>query len=176
MGVCMKKNNPLVYIVEGETEKKLIQSIKNEFIFPGKIYVRNLVQVKSIETLVRLIQNNSYVVIVFDTDINEIKAVENLSKNIKLLKKLKNVKEIILIPQRLNLEDELIFSSSIIKIKEFTKSKSNTEFKKDFLTITDLNVLKRIREINFDIDKFWNRNADNLYDRFENESRLIKKT
>ena len=39
------------------------------------------------------------------------------------------------------------------QIKEFTKSKSNKEFKSKFLAMTDSNVPKKLNEVNFDIKR-----------------------
>ena len=61
------------------------------------------------------------------------------------------------------------------QIKEFTKSKSNKEFKSDFLSMTDSNVPKKLNEVNFDIKRLWVRNATNRYKIFTNESEYIKK-
>ena len=88
---------------------------------------------------------------------------------------MRNVKKVILISQILNLEEELVYSTNMKQIKEFTKSKSNKEFKSDFLTMTDSNVPKKLNEVNFDIKRLWSRNATNRYKIFTNESELIKK-
>ena len=88
---------------------------------------------------------------------------------------MRNVKKVILISQILNLEEELVYSTNMKQIKEFTKSKSNKEFKSDFLAMTDSNVPKKLNEVNFDIKRLWVRNATNRYKIFTNESGYIKK-
>ena len=171
----IKQSDSIIYIVEGETEKKLITAIKNSYIYSGKIYVRNLVQNDVTNTLSRLIKPNSIIIIVFDTDVNDEESINKLGKNIRGLSKHKSVKKVILIPQISNLEEELIYSTNMKQIKEFTKSKSNKEFKSDFLAMTDSNVPKKLNEVNFDIKRLWSRNATNRYKIFTNESELIKK-
>lgn len=88
---------------------------------------------------------------------------------------MRNVKKVILIPQISNLEEELVYSTNMKQIKEFTKSKSNKAFKSDFLSMTDSNVPKKLNEVNFDIKRLWGRNATNRYKIFTNESEYIKK-
>ena len=87
----IKQSDSIIYIVEGETEKKLIASIKNSYIYSGRIYVRNLVQNDAISTLSRLIKPNSIIIIVFDTDVNDEESINKLGKNIRELRKHKNL-------------------------------------------------------------------------------------
>ena len=109
----IKQSDSIIYIVEGETEKKLITTIKNSYIYSGKIYVRNLVQNDVTNTLSRLIKPNSIIIIVFDTDVNDEESINKLGKNIRGLSKHKSVKKVILVPQISNLEEELVYSTNM---------------------------------------------------------------
>lgn len=160
----------LIFLVEGQTEKKFLSEIKNKYIQSGKIEVWNVVEKVIPKSFIRNLNQNTTVVLVFDTDTNYIRT---LQENINLLKKQKSaVKEIILISQIGNLEDELIFATNIRQIKELTKSKSNTDFKSDF--ISSKNVLKLLEDKEFGISKFWSRNASNDFNVYINKAHKIK--
>lgn len=170
----MKQSDLIMYIVEGPTEKKLIDNIKNNHILSGKVYVKNLAQNGSIETILKMIKPKTHVIIVFDTDLDCKNNFNCFCENIEKIKKCKNTKNIILIPQISNLEDELIFSTNIKTIKEFTKSKSNKEFKTDFLAMTDSNIPRKLIELKFDINQIWSRTPKNIYKKFKNDAATIK--
>ena len=40
----MSRNDVLWYLVEGETEQKVIAALKNEYLYPGKVIVLNITQ------------------------------------------------------------------------------------------------------------------------------------
>lgn len=163
------KNHNYLYYVEGNDDEAIVKALKNKYIISGKVLCFNVVE-KVISTLkLRTIKENTVIILVFDVDTNNINTI---TENIKILKRCKNVKEIILIPQVENLEDELIRSTSINQIKELTNSKSTTDFKRDLLKIN--NVLKLLENKNFDINKFWNKNPSNKFNKFENMSFKIK--
>lgn len=163
------KNYNYLYYVEGEDDEAIVKALKNKYIISGKILCFNVVE-KEISTLkLRTIKENTVIILVFDVDTNNINTI---TKNIEVLKKCKNVKEIILIPQVENLEDELIRSTSIRKIKELTNSKSTTDFKRDLLKAT--NTLKLLENKKFDINKFWIKIPNNNFKKFENMSYKIK--
>ena len=65
------------------------------------------------------------------------KHVDILKKNIEFLLKQVIIKDVVCITQVMNLEDELVRSCSIKRISELTRSKSNTDFKKDVLHISN---------------------------------------
>lgn len=84
--------------------------------------------------------------------------------------------DLVLIAQIQNLEDELIFSTSIKNIKELLDSDSNSDFKADLLKLTEEKCLKKLKEKKFDINKFWARRADDdsEFSKYENNSKRIK--
>jgi len=103
----------LHYFVEGENERKLIETIKNKYLYSGKIKIINTIQNKVPNSILRTLERETVVVLVFDTDVEKI---DILDENIKLIKNSNNVKDVICIPQIKNLEDELIYSTNINKI------------------------------------------------------------
>ncbi len=156
------------YLVEGQTEEKAVKILKEKYIRSGKI--RILHQQKINNTLLRLIPQKSKVIILFDTDSPN--TVHTLDINLHILKQEKI--ETILIPQINNFEDEIVYATSVKNIKELLNSKSNSDFKNDFLK--EKNCLKKLEDKDFDINKFWARKADNNspFNKYDNNSKLIK--
>lgn len=83
------------------------------------------------------------------------------------------LKMFICIPQVKNLEDELIYSTKIKKIKDLLESKSDDYFKRDFMRCN--NLIKKLEEKEFKISKLWSRNAVDIYEKYKNDSEKIKK-
>ena len=96
-----------------------------------------------------------------------------MDKNIEIFKNNDRIKEVILIPQAKNLEDELIYSTKIKKIKDLLESKSDKDFKRDFISCN--NLMKKLEEKEFEISKLWSRNAVDIYEKYKNDSEKIKK-
>ena len=166
----MKKNNgTYVYLVEGETEEKMVRILKESYIFSGKTLI--LHQQKISSALLRMLPRDSYVVIIFDTDVPETR--DNLDITLQRLKN--SGLNALLIPQIQNLEDEIIYSTSIKKITELLDSKSSSDFKRDFLK--EKNTLKKLKDEDFDIKKFWSRIADenSVFGQYKNDAHKIKR-
>lgn len=166
-------NKRIVYLVEGKCEKQLIDAIKNEYIVSGRIFVFNALLKLIPKTMILPFAPNTFIVIVFDTDVDNIEKIDRLNYNIKFLKQSSNIKGIILIPQVQNFEDEILFSCNIKQIKDFFNSKTNTEFKTDFIKHS-CQISSKLKKYNFNIDKFWSRNACNNFSQFKNKSKEIK--
>ena len=160
----------LHYFVEGENERKLIETIKNKYLYSGKIKIINTIQNKIPNSILRTLERETVVVLVFDTDVEKI---DILDENIKLIKNSNNVKDVICIPQIKNLEDELIYSTNINKIVDLLESKSKTNFKNDFHNCK--NLMKKLEDKEFKISKLWSRNAVDIYKKYKNDSEVIKK-
>lgn len=107
---------------------------------------------------------------VFDTDTDN---VDILKKNIEFLLKQVIIKDVVCITQVMNLEDELVRSCSIKRISELTRSKSNTDFKKDVLHIS--NLKKRLEECGFSFSEFWSSQPIGIFKDIHNEAEKIKK-
>lgn len=168
-------NNYYHYFVEGETDEKMISILKTNFqhIHPGKVEIVNVVTNKIKNSMIMKLKKRTIVVLVFDTDRVETSVLKD---NINFLIKQRNViSSVICIPQCKNLEDELVYSCNISRIKVLTNSKSNKDFKKDFLHISDQNAVSRLEINGFDIKKLWSRSPDYPYQDIPNRALLIKK-
>ena len=160
----------LHYFVEGENERKLIEAIKNKYLYSGKVKIINTIQNKVPNSILRTLERETLVVLVFDTDVEKI---DILDENIRLITNSNNVKDVICIPQIKNLKDELIYSTNINKIVDLLESKSKKDFKNDFNNCK--NLLKKLEEKEFKISKLWSRNAVDIYKKYKNDSEVIKK-
>lgn len=116
-------------------------------------------------TRLRTFKENTIVALMFDMDIKDGTGI--LEKNIKILKSSKNIKDIVLIAQIKSFEEELMRASNIKNIKDFTKNKSNSGFKRDFLSNRNLENL--FTQNKFDISKFWIGTLTGLYKNINNE-------
>lgn len=122
------KNKVYYYIVEGEVEEKVINTIKNNLIEAGKVLVRNPIQHKISTTFLRTMKPNTIIILVFDTDVET--NLEILKKNIEEFKKFKNIKETILIPQVLKCSNLLSrLEEKKFNIKKFWSTQSNNSFR-----------------------------------------------
>ena len=84
----MGKSKIFYYLVEGENEKKLVETIKEKGYIPsGKIRVFNIIHYKISTTFLRTLDSNTTVVLIFDTDVAKLDIFE---ENIKLILKNKN--------------------------------------------------------------------------------------
>ncbi len=165
-----KKN--LVYIVEGETEKKLLETLKTNFqcICPGKIIILNAVQ-KLFARNRFMPYDKSHFVILFDTDVEFINI---LKENIKMLSDLSNSKAVYCIPQVKNLEDELCYACNIKNIRQLTGSSSASDFKRDFLRISNSTLHQKLISNGFDFARLWCRKSTGIFSSITNDAEKIK--
>ncbi len=168
----MSKRGFYQYYVEGEDEEKLLKVLKSDMglIIPGKVHKFNVIQQRFTDARLMQLKQNTTVVLVFDTDTTNDTI---LKSNICQLNACPAVNSIICITQVLRIEDELIRSCNIKQIKELTGSKTNREFKHDF--ITDSNIVKRLIDHEFNINKLWMLNPSVGYRGITNEADKIKK-
>lgn len=159
------------YYVEGECEEKFINTLKSELMVvkTGKVQKLNVIEKEISNAHLIALRPDTVVVLIFDTDTCNI---DILNKNIKKLSKCSSVSDLILIPQVKNLEDELIQSCAIKNIKELLKSKSNKDFKGDFIRVT--NLANKLKSKNFDINKLWIRTPTPPYQNIKNDAGKIK--
>ena len=142
------------YFVEGECEQKLLNAIKTapSLVQPGKLRVFNVIQDLLSKSHLYSIKEG-LIVFVFDSDVRE---TNRLKQNIDIVKKIcpsKTIKLVFLV-QVMNLEDELVRATNIKKIAELTNSKSEKDFKSDFIALKDCRGA--IVRHDFDIRKMWN--------------------
>ena len=160
------------YYVEGEDDEKVINVLRLNMglIESGRVNVLNVVTEKITDLRLRTLAPRTTVVLVFDTDVGN-RTI--LDENIRTLNRHKYVKEVITIPQVLKLEDELVRSCNIRQIKELLNSKTNDEFKHDVLTISNLDT--KLRQHQFDINKFWTASPPAPYQNIPNQAGKVKK-
>ncbi len=159
------------YYVEGPDDEKVVNvlRIKMGLIESGRVTVLNVVTEKITDLRLRTLSPGTTVVLVFDTDRSD-RAI--LDENLQTLRRHRNVKEIITIPQVSKLEDELVRSCTIRQIKELLNSKTNGEFKHDVLGVTNLDA--KLRQYQFDINKFWTATPPAPYQNIPNQAEKIK--
>ena len=163
----------IIFIINNINNNKYnytIETIKNEYLYSGKIKVMNTIQNKVSKSILRTLERETIVVLVFDTDVEK---VDVLDENIKIIKNSNNVRDIICIPQIKNLEDELIYSTNITKIIDLLESKSKKDFKNDFNNCK--NLIKKLEDKEFKISKIWSREAEDIFKKYKNEAIKIKK-
>lgn len=165
------KNVNVQYYVEGEDEKKLVNTLKNQLrvIVTGKVQKLNVIQDKINYNILRTLKKGTIVVLIFDTDTDN---VDTLNNNIQKLKECSFVSKIVTIPQVPDLESELIRSCNIKKITQLLNSRSKKDFKSDLIRITNLDI--KLKEHEFDINLFWNQQPDFPYQNIPNNSQIIK--
>ncbi len=167
----MGRNDRFLYIVEGECEKKLITTFKEQkdIIVSGKVQTFNVVQELLTNMHIRTIKDNTIVILVFDTDTNNIEIV---NENIKFLKKARNIKDVWLVLQVKNLEDELVRATNVTQIKNLIGSKSNKDYKHDF--IHEKNLYDKLKCHNFEINKLWITSPMGVFKLFKNQGAKVK--
>ena len=112
------KNSIVQYFVEGEDDKKMIDTLKTQMglIKPGKVQVLNVVTEEITDLRLRALSPGTTVVLVFDVDAGN---VDILGRNIKKLMKCSSISDVITIPQVPNLEGELLRTVTSRKSKNF---------------------------------------------------------
>ena len=145
------------YYVEGQCEQKMIDTMKlpgTKTIKPGKVSVFNVVQNRFTDLHLRQLKNGTIVILVFDTDKGDSDILES---NIKYLRQYRTIKDVWLIPEVTNFEEELLYSTNIKSVKELIPSRSTAEFKGDFCK--EKNLTKKLEQHSFDSRRFWSRRA-----------------
>ena len=164
------KGRNIVYFVEGETEKKLIEVLKLELksIYPGKVRKCNVVQERLRASEFIQYGREISVALVFDTDTTSTGVID---ANLQSIKGLPNCCEVVCVPQVRNLEDELKYCCGLKDIRELTESRSFSDFKRDFLRMKNIgDVLMRV---GFDIMRIWSRRASGVFVYVENRAEKI---
>ena len=144
------------YFCEGDTEKKLLQHLKDEgHLSHGVLKKYNLWNTR-FSTIRRTILTTDYLYFFIDTDVTADLSI--FMENIKLLRPYK----VRLMVQHENFEDELRFAcdkkDKRSLFKDFYDVTSPKEFKPKF--IKENNLRGKLTANNFDYKKLWSRNAD----------------
>lgn len=134
-----------IYYVEGDNEKKVVDTLKergNEYIVSGKSNIFNIIQEKIKKSQLMTLNKSTVVIVIFDNDVLEDRTQnqdvirKRLIENIFLLRE--NCKQVVVICQYDNIEDEIIKSTNIRKIKKLLNSKSDSDWKADVLNEKNL--------------------------------------
>jgi hypothetical protein len=143
-----------IYFVEGECEKQLINVLKisPEILTPGKVKVYNVKQNLIPKSQLLAIQPRTKVALVFDTDVEDRKA---LDKNIEMLRKYCSNVTVVNMMQVLDFEDEIVRSTDVSKAQELTKSRSVSNFKTDFCRMKVNDCRSLLERHQLDIVKMW---------------------
>ena len=147
-------NSKCIYFVEGKCEKQLINALKisPEILTPGKVKVYNVKQNLIPKSQLLAIQPRTKVALVFDTDVEDRKA---LDKNIEMLRKYCSNVTVINMMQVLDFEDEIVRSTDVSKAQELTKSRSVSNFKTDFCRMKVNDCRSLLERHQLDIVKMW---------------------
>ena len=166
----MKPKGIYHYFVEGDDEKKLLNTLKLqlECIASGKVDILNVVQERISTAKVRTLKSDTIVVLVYDTDVAN---TTILKSNIKISIMPSYIGKFI--PQVYNLEDELLRSCNIKSISALFGSSGTSNFKRDFKNCTNLD--SKLQQNNFDVTLLWNKIPANDFSVFGNDSKNIKK-
>ena len=158
------RNRNLLYLVEGDDEKKLVNTLKNSMglIHPGKVQKLNVIECNITDLHLRTLAKGTIVVLIFDTDTDN---VARLDKNIEKLKSCSAISAVVTIPQVPNLEGELVRSCNI-------NSKSTKEYKSDLIRVSNLDQKLKVHQ--FDINIFWSNIPKPPYHLIENQATVIK--
>lgn len=164
-----------LYLVEGDDEKNLVDYLRNKpkLIYSGKTKVFNVFTKEISNALLRTFKDNTIVIFVFDTDLPN-PNLKLFQKNFDKLKSSPKVKDIVLIPQCKNLEDEIIRSTSINRIIDFFPSENIAKFKSTFAKATYEVLRDRFDKNSFDFSLMWSKRPDGSYKMIENQSDKIK--
>ncbi|MCI1310332.1 MAG: hypothetical protein PUC99_04340 [Eubacteriales bacterium] len=160
------------YFVEGQDEKKIIDTLKTELklIQPGKVQIVNPVQERIKASRLNSLTMDTTIILVFDTDTS---SAQILIQNINFIKSRPNISKVVCITQVRNLEDELLRSCSISHIRELTNSKSDREYKSDLIKIS--NLANRLNACGFEQSKFWAKQASGVFGQIVNQADEIRK-
>ena len=165
------KTKYIQYYVEGPDDKKVIDTLKTKMrlVKPGKVDVLNVVTERITDLRLRNLSPGTMVVLVFDVDAG---SRDILNANIQKLENCQAVTEVVTIPQVPKLEIELVRSCDIRQIKELLNSRSNDDFKRDVMRVTNLDT--KLREHQFDIDHFWSATPTPPYQDIANQAVKVK--
>ena len=138
-------------------------------ILSGSVNILNVKQKELPSSILANLSSNTTVILIFDTDT---KNTEILHRNIETLRKCRNVRSVWCVTQVENLEDELIRSTDIKEIRELTGSKSNSDFKRDW--IREKRLIEKLNRRGFNYALFWATQPGEAYADIENCGYKIK--
>jgi hypothetical protein len=161
-----------LYLVEGETEKVLIDVLKKSgCLVAGRIEVLDVTKTIITRRKIMTFSPRTTVVLVFDTDTE---SDHILSENLSILSDARpRVSQIVFVPQVRSFEDELLYSCSHAKqLKDFWGVVD--DFKRTFIHCKNLE--RDLKSKGFDLSLIWTRKAsEGAFKSYNQESFKIKK-
>lgn len=153
-----KARNKLQYFVEGECEKCFIKTFihanKSKYkLSPGKVEVFNVACERLTQAKARSIDNETRVVLVFDTDMKNLDIFE---ENIDVLRRYAGLEmsDILLVMSIRNFEEEIVSASDLKtknKLINLFSAKGIDDMKSKFISVTNLEA--KLLGVNFDLFK-----------------------
>ncbi len=163
--------NLLIFLCFWSTQQTLIRTlIEQKLIVPGQTDVLNPMQALIKPTHLRMLPPKARIILVFDTDIAELRILEQNIRNLHAL----HGKEIITVPQVMNLEDEMIRCTDIRHIRNLLNCVHDSEFKTVF--IEEHKLFDKLIAHHFDFKKLWSLEPGKAFQKIGilNQSTMIK--
>ncbi len=169
----MRRNQ---YFVEGQCERALLKAfmfLDETCFIDGRVEVFNFKLKRMSNAYARSIKKGTHVCIILDSDTEPTKIID---ENIAVLKKIAGLKdeEITFCFATKTFEDEIVFACNNIKnVNQVFNTQGIDEFKNKFISHKDL--LSKLKEIGFDIEKIWSRDPKPPFDVYQKYRRSIVK-
>jgi len=163
----MRLKKYAIALVEGETEKYLLNDFKTQLKYPIKRIIKVNLWNNDIKKIVPSFTEKSDILIIFDTD--RIENIQHFKDNLNLLKAKKHT--IFLLQQKDNFEEEEAYASSVSIRKLLThfcsKIVSLDNFKNEFNA--QLNRLQKLEGLGLNKRKLWERNLIDQLNNFNEQ-------
>ena len=162
-----------VYYVEGECEEQFINALKLEprRLIPGKVVVFNIIQNELPRREILKIDQGTTVVFVFDTDKEK---TDVLKDNICRVQTYVERVKIVSIAEVRTFEDELVRATDLKKAEELTRSKTVSDFKRDFRQMKTPACRDALERHKMDVSKLWVKPAPEPFDFVKQGGDMVK--
>lgn len=155
------------YYVEGECEKKLINTFKTKadnrepIFISGKVYVFNVLDQDFSINQFRDITEPTTLILIYDTDQIDNEKKNRLKRNIDIALSRKRIKKIIHVQSVKNFEDEILRCSKIKRIDDIFNTQGANAFKRKFISCD--NIESKLKTLDFNFDKLWISKPNDLF-------------
>ena len=166
-------NRKCCYFTEGQCEERLVRALKLKpaLLIPGKVKTFNVVQNVLPISILMTIEPGSMVVLVFDTDKEEI---SHLKRNIELLKKRCLDVEVLTVLQVLDFEDEMERATDVLRAGQLTKSRTTDDFKSAVNRMKDIEFRRALMRHKLNMSDLWAKEPPKSFHSFSQDSAKIK--
>ena len=146
-----------ISIVEGDGEKSICRMLKQEGYLFGRIIKKPIQEIKNISRTLNMIDSSNIVIVIMDTDTllgNQI-LIDRMIKNLLFL--INTAKEVMVITENLNLEDELIKGIPTInnsrQLCTFFSEVTLSDYKARLAQMSEGRLKSKLSVL--DLNKFW---------------------